>query len=74
MGISFEINTLFGFMGSAIGPAFAGMFMQANQTIVNTSYGTNIVSFPSDMSFVNIFFCMSIFSVVTIYLSVIVKR
>ncbi len=47
MGISFGINKLFRFMGSAIGPAFAGMFMQANQTIVNTSYGTNIVSFPS---------------------------
>jgi MFS family permease len=74
MGISFGINTLFRFMGSAIGPAFAGMFMQANQTIVNTSYGTDIVSFPSAMSFVNIFFCMSILSAVTVYLSVIVKR
>ncbi len=74
MGISFGINTLFRFMGSAIGPAFAGMFMQANQTIVNSSWGTNIVSFPSSMSFVNIFFCMSILSAVTIYLSVIVKR
>ncbi len=59
MGISFGINKLFRFMGSAIGPAFAGMFMQANQSIVNTSYGTNIVSFPSAMSFVNIFFVCS---------------
>ena len=74
MGISFGINTLFRFMGSALGPAFAGMFMQANQTIADSSYGTNIVSFPSAMSFVNIFFCMSILSAVTIYLSVIVKR
>ncbi len=59
MVISFGINTLFRFMGSAIGPAFAGMFMQANQTIANTSYGTNIVFFPSAMSFVNIFFVCS---------------
>ncbi|MDP8907491.1 MAG: hypothetical protein M3M88_08220 [Thermoproteota archaeon] len=73
MVISFGINTLFRFMGSAIGPAFAGMFMQANQTSVNTSYGTKIVSFPSSMYFVNVFFCMSILSDVTIYLSVIVK-
>jgi hypothetical protein len=60
MGISFGINTLYRFMGSAIGPTFAGMFMQANQTIANNSYGTNIVSFPSSMPFVNIFFCMSV--------------
>ncbi len=73
MGISFGINTLFRFMGSAIGPAFAGMFMQANQIIANTFYGTNTVSFPSTVSFVNIFFCMSILSGVTIYLSVMLK-
>jgi hypothetical protein len=73
-GISFGINTLFRFMGSAIGPALAGMFMQANQTIVDTSYDANIVSSPSAMSFVSIFFCMSVLSAVTIYLSVVVKR
>ncbi len=74
MGISFGINTLFRFMGSAIDPAFAGMFMQANQTIINTFYDARDVSFPSTMSFVNIFFCRSILYAVTIYLSVIIKR
>ncbi|MBA3978409.1 MAG: hypothetical protein H0X50_09505 [Nitrosopumilus sp.] len=75
MGISFGINTLFRFIGSAIGPAFAGMFMQANQTIASsTYYENNIISLPSAISFANIFFCMSILAAVTIYLSVIVKK
>jgi len=75
MGIFFGINTLFRFTGSAIGPAFAGMFMQANQTIASsTYYENNIISLPSAISFANIFFCMSILAAVTIYLSVIIKK
>jgi hypothetical protein len=35
IGISFGVNTLFRFIGSAIGPAIAGMFMQTNQTIMH---------------------------------------
>ncbi len=73
-GVSFGINTMFRFIGSAIGPAFAGMFMQANQTIAKTYNDNNIIYFPSAISFVNIFFCMSILAAVTIYLSVILKK
>ncbi len=74
MGISYGINTLFRFIGSAIGPAFAGMFMQANQTIASTYYENNIISLPSATSFVIIFFCMFILAAVTIYLSIIAKK
>ncbi len=56
-------------MGSAIGPAFAGMFMQANQTIANSSYDANIVSFQPAMPFVNIFFvCLFCLLLLYIYL------
>ncbi len=36
LGIFFGVNTLFRFIGSAIGPAVAGMLMQTNQISINT--------------------------------------
>jgi MFS family permease len=85
LGISFGVNTLFRFIGSAIGPAVAGMLMQTNQVSINTAadatatigsaYGDNgTMTFPSSESFVNIFICMSILVAVTIFLSIMVKK
>jgi MFS family permease len=74
IGISFGVNTLFRFIGSAIGPAIAGMFMQTNQTIIHTASNVKAVSFPSAGSFVNIFLCMFILASVTIFLSSLIKK
>lgn len=84
LGISFGVNTLFRFTGSAIGPAVAGMLMQTNQVSINTAataatigtaYGyNNSMTFPSAESFVDIFICMSVLVAVTIFLSIMVKK
>ena len=84
LGISFGVNTLFRFTGSAIGPAVAGMLMQTNQVSINTAataatigtaYGdNNAMTFPSAESFVDIFICMSVLVAVTIFLSIMVKK
>jgi MFS family permease len=87
LGISFGVNTLFGFIGSAIGPAVAGMLMQTNQIFINTAataaaaaaigtaYGdNNVMASPSAESFVNIFICMSILVSVTIFLSIMIRK
>ena len=84
LGISFGVNTLFRFTGSAIGPAVAGMLMQTNQVSINTAataatignvYGdNNAMTFPSAESFVDIFICMSVLAAVTIFLSIMVKK
>jgi MFS family permease len=81
LGVSFGVNTLFRFIGSAIGPAVAGMLMQTNQVSIDaaatigTAYGDNYaVTFPSAESFANIFICMFILVSVTIFLSLWLKR
>jgi hypothetical protein len=86
LGISFGVNTLFRFTGSAIGQAVAGMLMQTNQisistaaataaAAIGTAYGdSNAMAFPSAGSFVNIFLSMSILVAVTIFLSIMVRR
>ena len=38
IGVSFGVNTLFRFIGSAIGPAIQGMFMLINQTFVHNGH------------------------------------
>ena len=84
LGISFGVNTLFRFIGSAIGPAVAGMLMQTNQISVNnadatanigTAYGENsVMAIPSAESFVIIFLCMSVLVAVTIFLSIMARK
>jgi MFS family permease len=74
IGISFGVNTLFRFIGSAIGPAIAGMFMQASQIILYANHSNKAISYPSADSFVNIFFCMFILAIITIFLSIMIKK
>jgi MFS family permease len=62
------------FIGSAIGPAIAGMFMQTNQIIIHTNYGNTEAYFPSAQSFVNIFLCMFILAIVTISITIMIKK
>ncbi len=55
IGVSLGINTLLRYIGSAIGPAVAGMLMQANQSVINTADGISR-SFPSKASYNFIFY------------------
>ena len=74
IGISFGVNTLFRFIGSAIGPAIAGMFMQANQIILHANHSNKAISYPSAESFVNIFLCMFILAIGTISVTIMIKK
>ena len=68
IGVSLGINTLLRYIGSAIGPAVAGMLMQANQSVINTADGISR-SFPSRESYNFIFLFILIAAAITILLS-----
>jgi MFS family permease len=68
IGVSLGINTLLRYIGSAIGPAVAGMLMQANQSIINTADGISR-SYPSRESYNFIFLFILIAVAITILLS-----
>jgi MFS family permease len=75
IGISFGVNTLFRYVGSAIGPAIAGMFMQTNQTSLKISDEVNnIAYYPSSNSFMEIFLCMTSLVFISVILSIMIKR
>lgn len=68
IGVSLGVNTLLRYIGSAIGPAVAGMLMQANQSVINTADGISR-SFPSRESYNFIFLFILITAAITILLS-----
>lgn len=68
IGTSLGINTLLRYIGSAIGPAIAGMLMQSNQTMINVA-GNVPKSFPSGQSYSFIFAVCLALSVIGIMLS-----
>jgi MFS family permease len=71
-GISLGMSSLMRIVGASIGPALAGMYMQANQTLLNHD---GIMSyFPSSVSFNLIFFSAVIVSIVSIALAIILRR
>jgi hypothetical protein len=59
-------------VGASIGPALAGMYMQANQTLLNHDGIMNY--FPSSVSFNLIFFSAVMVSIVSIALAIILRR
>jgi MFS family permease len=70
-GISLGMSALFKMIGSAIGPAVAGIIMQTNQASVKGMIG----SFPSGDSYNLIFLTLTLLSVVPVVLAaVILKR
>ena len=69
MGVSLGINTLLRYIGSAIGPAVAGMLMQANQNVIKTADGISR-AFPSRESYNFIFLFILIAAAITILLSI----
>jgi MFS family permease len=71
-GISLGMSSLMRIVGASIGPALAGMYMQANQTLLNHDGIMNY--FPSSVSFNLIFFSAVMVSIVSIALAIILRR
>jgi MFS family permease len=71
-GISLGMSSLMRIVGASIGPALAGMYMQANQTLLNHDGIMNY--FPSSVSFNLIFLSAVIVSIVSIALAIILRR
>jgi MFS family permease len=69
-GISLGMTALFKMIGSSIGPAVAGIFMQTNQTIVNGVTG----SFPSSESYNLIFLTTALTSLVPLLLALFLRK
>jgi MFS family permease len=69
-GISLGMTVIFKMVGSSLGPVIAGMYMQAHQaTLVDADS-----SFPSPVSYTLIFFTLSLISIITLALSIFIKR
>src|SRR5207244_12863393 len=71
-GISLGTSMLMRIVGSAIGPAVAGMYMQSNQSIIDI--GGIIQHLPSGESYNLIFITGILLSVVTIILAILLRR
>ena len=69
-GISLGMTVLFNLIGASVGPAIAGIYMQANQVFVEGVIG----SFPSPETYTLIFFTIALTSFVPIALSVFIKK
>jgi MFS family permease len=69
-GISLGMTTLFKMIGSSIGPAVAGIFMQTNQAIVKGVVG----SFPSSDSYNLIFLTLALTSLVPVVLAIFIRE
>jgi MFS family permease len=67
-GISLGMTVLLNLIGGAIGPAIAGISMQANKVFVNGSL------FPSPESYNLIFFSTALVSVVSVILALLIKK
>jgi MFS family permease len=69
-GISLGMTVIFKMVGSSLGPVIMGMYMQAHQaTLVDADS-----SFPSPVSYTLIFFTLSLISIITLALSIFIKR
>jgi MFS family permease len=71
-GISLGTSMLMRIVGSAIGPALAGMYMQSNQSIIDI--GGIIQHLPSGESYNLIFITGVVLSLVTIILATLLRR
>src|SRR6187200_1076737 len=71
-GVSLGMSTLMRIIGSSIGPALAGMYMQTHQSLLNNNGIAQY--YPSSASFNLIFLSAVVFSVVSILLAIILRQ
>ena len=69
-GISLGMTVLFNLIGSSVGPAVAGIYMQTHQAIVKGVAG----SFPSPESYNLIFLTLALTSVVPVVLATFIRK
>jgi MFS family permease len=70
MGISTGMTSLIRIIGSAIGPAIAGMFLQSQQEIVRINGSNAIASFPASGAYNIIFLTAALLSVSSIVFAI----
>src|ERR687897_1635765 len=68
-GISLGMTVLFNLIGGSVGPAVAGIYMQANQVLIK-----GVGSYPSSDSYNLIFLTIAIASLIPIALSIFLRR
>ena len=68
-GISLGMTVLFTLVGGSVGPAVAGIFMQANQVFME-----GVGSYPSSDSYKLIFLTIALASLIPIALSFFIRR
>lgn len=73
IGVSLGINTLIRYIGSAIGPAVAGLIMQSHLKI-DSAIDMGTKSFPARESYDYIFLFIFVLSAITIVLSLMIKK
>jgi hypothetical protein len=71
-GISLGTTTFMRIVGSAIGPALAGMYMQSNQSII--SIGGVARYFPSAESYNLVFITGILLSIIAVALAIVLRR
>jgi MFS family permease len=71
-GVTMGISTMLRIVGSSIGPALAAMYMQTNQSLINTQ-GV-VMAIPSSFSFDLIFFTALMFSAAAIGMSIVLSK
>jgi hypothetical protein len=72
IGVSLGMNMLIRIIGSSIGPAMAGMYMQTFQSNINT-HGF-IQHFPSSISFDLIFISLAVLSIASLVLALLLRN
>jgi MFS family permease len=70
MGISTGMTSLIRIIGSALGPAIAGMFLQSQQEIVRINGSNTIASFPASGAYNIIFLTAALLSVSSIVFAI----
>jgi MFS family permease len=73
-GISLGMNLLIYLIGSSVGPVIAGIYLQANQIIVESETGSISASFPSPESFNLIFLTAALISVSSVAFAILLNR
>lgn len=68
-GISLGITVLFNLVGGSVGPAVAGIFMQANQVFIE-----DVGSYPSSDTYNLIFLTIALASLIPIALSIFIRK
>ena len=72
-GISLGMNLLIYLIGSSVGPVIAGMYLQADQVITNSS-GSISTSFPSPESYSMIFLTATLISLSSVIFAILLNR